>query len=37
MERKTKIEVDWYPTSGHVSKFFDDIQVPASSTHEKSS
>ncbi len=34
-EEKTKTEVDWYPTSGHVSKFFDDIQVPASSTHEK--
>lgn len=32
---KTKTEVDWYPTSGHISNFFDDVQIPASSVHEK--
>lgn len=32
---QTRTEVDWYFTSGNIEHFFDDIQVPASSTHEK--
>lgn len=29
-ETHTKIETDWYPTSGHVHNFFDDVLVKAS-------
>ena len=32
---KVRIEIDWYPVSGHVSNFFDDIQVTASRRYQK--
>lgn len=33
--RKSRTETDWYYTRGHVSRLFDDIQVPASTRFKK--
>lgn len=29
-EKRTRIETNWYPTSGHINHFFDDVLVRAS-------
>lgn len=35
-KEKTRIETDWYPVSGNIDHFFDDIQVPATVSYKKS-
>lgn len=33
--KKTRTETDWYYTHGHLHRFFDDVQVPASTRFKK--
>lgn len=34
-EKHTRIETDWYFTSGRINHFFDDVQVPATERYQK--